>query len=359
MPNATLSPADALQGLSDFNGNQRVKELLAKSSTPVQGLEVVRQDLENDLKLAANLDTPLRNRLNRIKGEGKAHAFYQLQSNLDSSGKVRFLGTEANNGVFAKGGLPNSVDAQYNYIARPYSNIGDVLTVPWQDIAQDRSYTDILATQRKVKMINTGLMEEYFIINGDSDATSGLAFDGLIPQILKGGYNVLDVSAAGGSPLRYKLITQELFNIKQMGGRCRAIVMSYAMKAALVELIGKLYAIRQVGDDSTGNYKGGFQLDAWNFGTGMLDIIDDQYMIADPVTGLERIVFLDDETPDEKNGGNVVQMVDVDPIHYAELATIATAERGIVYETTQLMIGILQYQGIITGFNLSLPATMD
>jgi hypothetical protein len=337
---------------------QGVDALIRKSATPVLGLEVVRQDLENELKLAANLDTPLRNRMKRIKGEGKAHAFYQLQSNLDSTGQVRFLGTDATNGVFAKGGLPNSVDAQYNYIARPYANVGDVMTIPFQDIAQDASYIEIKAQQKRVKMLNTGLIEEYLIINGNSDTTSGLEFDGLLTQILNGGYNILDVSAAGGSPLRYSLITQELFRIKKAGGRTRALIMSYSMKAALTELLGLYYAIRQVGTGGGTNYAGGFSTESWDFGTGSVDLIDDQYMIPDPVTGLERIIFIDDETPDDKNGGNVIQMVDVDPIHYQDLATIATAERGIVYETTQLMIGILQFQGLITGFNLSLTPTI-
>ena len=342
-----------LQGLDAQVGN-----LIRKSSTPVLGLEVVRQDLENDLKLAANIRTPLRNRLNRIKGDGKAHAFYQLQSNLDSTGQVRFLGTQATDGIFAKGGLPNSTDAQYNYIARPYANVGDVLTVPWQDQAQDSSYIDIKAQQKKVKMINTGLMEEWLIINGDSTATNGLSFDGLIPQIVQGGYNVYDLSAGGGSALRYPLIQQLLFRIQKAGGNTRALVMSYAMKQALTYLLGLYYAIRQTNTSGGTKYVGGFQTDSWNFGTGDVDLIDDQYMIPDPVTGYERIIFLDDETPDDKNGGNVVQMVDVDPIHYAELATIATADRGIVYETTQLMIGILQFQGIMEGINLSITPTL-
>ena len=358
MPVQSLSAEQALSNLVGLDAKLRN---MSKSSTAVNGLEVTRQDLEDDLKLAANVDTPVRNRLNRIKGEGKAHAFYQLVSNFDPSGKNKFLGTDPSNGVFAKGGLPNAKDAQYTYVARPYSNVGDIVTVPWQDKAQDESYIDIKAQQKRVKMINTGLMEEYLIINGDSDATNGLAFDGFIPQIQKGGYNVLDLSAGGGSPLRLALISQELFRIKLAGGQTRFMLMSYAMKQAITQLIQySFYGIRgSTGQSSAGPSAGGIQVDAWNFGTGDVELLADQYMNVDPITGYERILFIDDMTQDDKNSGNVVQMVDVDPLHYQDLATIATADRGIVYETTQLMIGILQYQGMIEGFNLQLPATQN
>lgn len=353
MINSSMSAEQALANIVGLDA------LLKKSSTAVSGLELVRQDLEADLKLAANLDTPVRNRTKRVKGNGKAHAFYQLAANADGNTNYKFLGTTPENGVFAKGGLPNSTDAQYTYIARPYANIGDVLTVPWQDKAQDESYIDIKAQQKRVKMINTGLIEEFLIINGDSDATNGLAFDGFISQITKAGYNFLDVSPSGGSPLKLSLISQQLFRIKQSGGRTKYLLMSYAMKQIITQTIQvAYYGIRDMSGNTDGKVKGGFEIDSWNFGTGSVDLIDDQYMGVDPVTGYERILFIDDETPDDKNGGNVVQMVDVDAIHYAELATIATADRGIVYETTQLMIGVPQFQGMITGFNLSLTPTV-
>lgn len=341
--------------------NLRELDSLKKSQTNVVGLEVVRQDLEDTLRLAANLNTPLRNRLNRIQGEGNAHAYYKLTANPGSvvTG-AKFLGTDPNNAIFAKGGLPNSTDPQYSYVARPYSNIGDVLTVAWQDKAQDRSFIDIEAQQRHVKMINTGLCEEYFIINGDSDATNGLAFDGLIKQITTDGYNVVDVSAGGGSPLKFSLIEQVVFDVLKAGGQTRGLVMSYAMKQAITQVIGvNYYGIRQTDMRSDGKISGGVEIDEWNFGTGTVKLIADQYMLTDSVTGLERIVFLDDETDDQKNVGKAVQMVDVDPIHYAELASIATAERGIVYETTMLQIGVTQYQGFLKGINLAVAGSLQ
>jgi hypothetical protein len=328
---------------------------IRKSNTAVVGLEVVRQDLEDDLKLAANLDTPVRNRISRKKGNGKAHAFYKLVSNLGATQTTtKYLGTDPTGAAFTKGGLPVSIDPQYQYVSRPYSNIGDLVIVAWQDQAQDESYIDILAQQKRVKMINVGLAEEYFILNGDSGATGGLAFDGLITQIQQDGFNILDVSAGGGAALAYQQIRQQMFAIKLAGGRTRALIMSYTIMELLTQMLGSIYAIRQVGSGANSTaYKGGFSLETWDFGTGSVDLIADQYMIPDG-SGLERVIFLDDATQDDKNSGNVVEMVDVDPVHYRDLQSITTAERGIVYETTMLQIGVTQYQGLLEGVNSTL-----
>lgn len=329
---------------------------IRKSTTAVPGLEVVRQDLEDDLKLAANLDTPVRNRLTRIKGEGKAHAFYKLVSNAGiNQTTTKYLGTDPSGAAFAKGGLPAALDPQYEYVSRPYSNIGDMVIVAWQDKAQDASFIDILAQQKRVKMINVGLAEEYFILNGSSSLTNGLAFDGLITQIQADGFNILDVSAGGGAALNYAQIRQQCYAIKKAGGRTRALVMSYTIMALLTQMLQPLYAIRQGGSAAMGPVNGGFEIDTWNFGTGAVDLIMDQYMIPDPNTGLERIIFLDDSTSDDKNSGNAVQMVDVDKLHYVDLQAITTADRGIVYETSMLQIGITQYQGLLQGLNATLP----
>lgn len=328
---------------------------LRKSTTAVTGLELVRQDLEAQLKLAANLDTPLRNRLKRIRGNGKAHAYYKLISNPGANQtNAKFLGTDPTAGFFPKGGLPNSVDPQYQYVSRPYANLGDTVTVPWQDVAQDESFIDIMSQQRRVKMLNVGLMEEWAIINGDSSSSSGLIFDGLLTQIQNDGFNILDVSGGGGSALKYSLIQQQIFAIKKAGGRTRALVMSYQTYQILTQLLGTLYAIRQMANgNGDGVYSGGFQPDSWNFGNGKVDLIADQYMVPDAVTGYENIIFLDDMSLDQANNGNAIQMVDVDPIHYQELMAIQTANRGIVYETTMLQVGITQYQGLIKGINLA------
>ena len=349
--NTVLSPEDIVSSLRNF-------QAIRKSTTTVNGLELVRQDLEDEMKVAANLDTPLRNRFHRIEGNGKAHAYYKLVSNPGATQtNSKFLGTDPSAGFFAKGGLPDSKDPQYEYISRPYANVGDVLTVAWQDEAQDRSYIDIKAQQRKVKMTNVGLMEEWALINGDSSATGGLVFDGLLTQIQNDGFNIMDLSAGGGTAMKYSLFVQQCFAIKKQGGRVRAIVMSYAAKQALNTLLGLFYAIRQLGNAGPVT-TGGYNFSTWDFGTGEVDLIDDQYMVPDATTTYENLIFLDDKSQDDKNNGNAIEVVDVDKIQYVDLMAIQTAWRGIVYETSMLQIGITQFQGLIKGINLSLPVAL-
>ncbi len=339
--------------------NLRALDDIKKSQTSVVGQELVRQDLESTIRMAANTMTPLRNRLTRITGEGNAHSYYVLTSNVGANTPgAKFLGTDPTQGAFAKGGLPQSVDPNYSLVARPYANLGDVLNVTWQDQAQGRSFIDLKAQQRHIKMVNTGLIEEYTTINGDSDASGGLQYDGLLTQISKGGYNITDVSGGGGSPLKFSFIQSLCFQIQKAGGLVRALVMSYAMKQMITQIIQvNFYGIRQ-GMNSDGVISGGAEIDKWNFGTGPVDLLVDQYMLPDPVTGLERIILLDDETDDSKNTGKAVMMVDVDALHYAELANIATADRGIVYETTMLQVGILQFQGLLKGINLAVAGSL-
>ena len=47
-------------------------------------------------------------------------------------------------------------------------------------------------------------------------------------------------------------------------------------------------------------------------------------------------------------------MIDVDPMHYVDLQSITTADRGIVYETTFLQVSITQYQAAVLGINAAL-----
>ena len=59
-----------------FNANvveQAINDIQkAISSTSVSGLLLVREDLQAEMAIQAPTDTPLRNRLNRIQGNGKA-----------------------------------------------------------------------------------------------------------------------------------------------------------------------------------------------------------------------------------------------------------------------------------------------
>lgn len=103
----------------------------AIGSIDVDGLLLVREDLQAELAIMAPTDTPVRNRLNRIQGNGKAHAWYQL--NPTSATEGLFLGTAPSNAFFERGGLPNATQASYKYKSAPYVSLGDMIVVSFFD----------------------------------------------------------------------------------------------------------------------------------------------------------------------------------------------------------------------------------
>lgn len=127
-----------------FTGNPwEVDEAIANiqkaiSSTNVSGLLLVREDLQSELAVAVGKDTPIRNRLTRIKGNGSSHAWYRLSPTSYSQGQ--FLGTGPTNAFFARGGLPTATQCSYRYMAAPYTSLGDVANVPFFDQMAETSY---------------------------------------------------------------------------------------------------------------------------------------------------------------------------------------------------------------------------
>ena len=338
-----LQPQQILQLFNDLQK--------AVTVTPVSGLNVVREDLQSQLVLAAPIDTPLRNRLNRIKGNGKAHAYYRLERTDTPLGP--FLGTSPLNGYFSKGNVPTSSDAKYNYVAVPYVNVGDLAQVTFQDVAEGASYFDLLGTQVKIKMFNTGMMEEWGIINGNS-AVYPLTFDGLDAQIADVTSpdpfkNVIDYAAFVPKDPNFKLlefVARMCKEITYAGGTPRLFVASYGVKEQLTNQISqRFFGLRQMNGVSLGQIGGGFEINSWNFGWGPVELIAERYLQADAY-GKEKFFVLDHLTQDNRNieGGNVIQMVDLTAIGAVDLALLATAWRRLVYESTALMIAVPQFQ---------------
>ena len=325
------------------------------ASTPYAyagGGALVREDLQAELVVMAPKDTPLRNRLKRVPGNGGAHAFYRMKRNADTS-QGTFFGTTPNNAVFAKGGLPTDATETYEYVSFPYYNLGDVVQVAFQDMAQGRSFTDLLAQRKKVKMLNVACIEEYFIINGKSGVAlsgGGQIFGGLIEQITGGG-GQLEVS--GNGQIQLGMFRDLHFKQWQAGGSPSCLAMPGIAKAILTAQVNQIYAIRQGDRTAMVDASGGISIDAYDFGYGLVDWVPSRYMVPDPYTGLYTILSLDEDTVDAKNDGNVIQMVDVDPLHSVPLARLATAEREVIYETTTLMVSAPAFQGAVTGLNFA------
>jgi hypothetical protein len=127
----------------------------AIGSIDVDGLLLVREDLQAELAIMAPTDTPVRNRLNRIQGNGKAHAWYQLTPTSATEGL--FLGTAPSNAFFERGGLPNATQASYKYKSAPYVSLGDMIVVSFFDQMAGATYADVKKLQTKIKMVSESL----------------------------------------------------------------------------------------------------------------------------------------------------------------------------------------------------------
>ncbi len=305
----------------------------AISSVDVSSLLLVREDLQAEMAIAAPTDTPLRNRLNRIQGNGKAHSWYQLVPTVTSDGD--FLGTSPAQGFFERGGLPDAQTPKYKFVSAPYTSLGDVAQVSFFEQMAGGTYTDIKKHQIKVKMLNTALIEEFAIINGDSSVGSGLQFDGLRKLITQ---NITDNTT---NPLTLDLINTIEQNIVTAGGKPQALVMGYRDVKKFNDLVfTSHYRLFQAGAGSMSDIPSGISITRWTSPFGTVDVIGSRYL---PSTGNADVLVIDDKTVLED--GNAIQMVDLMPLSAIDLSLLQSAYRTLVAEFTVLQLTAEAFQG--------------
>lgn len=315
----------------------------AISTTDVSGLLLVREDLQAEMAIMAPTDTPLRNRLNRIPGNGKAHAWYQLIP-VTSTGALSathlFLGgTSPDQGFFQKGGLPEAVQPSYKFKSAPYVSLGDLVTVSFFEQMAGGTYTDIKKHQIKVKMLNVALMEEWAIINGDSSANPNM-FDGLNVQVTD---NVTALSAT----LTLDAITSVEQNIVSDGGKPQVLVMSYRDLQKFNDLIfSSFYRLFQAGAGTLADIPSGISVTRWVSPFGVVDVVGSRYIVPTGSPLEDFILVLDDKTVLED--GNAIQMVDLMPLSSIDLALLQTAYRTVVLEFSVLQLTSEAFQGKLT-----------
>jgi len=314
----------------------------AITSVPVDGLLLVREDLQAEMAIMAPTDTPLRNRFNRIQGNGKAHAWYQLtpttSTETQSVGHLFLGGTVPEKGFFEKGGLPQGTQPSYKFRSAPYTSLGDTVNVSFFEQMAGGTYTDIKKHQIKVKMLNVALMEEWAIINGDSSVGTGLQFDGLNKLITD---NVTDNS---GNPLTLSVITTTEQNIVADGGKPQALVMSYRDLQTFNEIVlGSFYRLFQAGAGTLADIPAGISVTRWLSPFGQVDVIGTRYIV--PVSNQDFILVIDDKTVLED--GNAIQMVDLMPLSAIDLALLQSAYRTLIAEFTVLQLTAEAFQGKI------------
>lgn len=331
-----------LQGLFDTLKKAGV------STSAVSGLQLVREDLSPVLALMLPTETPIRNLLKRIPGNGNAHSWYQQVAQADTDGSL-FFGTAPSGAAFAAGQLPVKKASKYNRVSAPYVQLGDSVSVTFFDYFAGRSYIDVLSHESDVAMMNTALIEEWMILNGDS-SVNPLYFDGLLKQV---NTNVVD---AGGIQFKLSHIAQAQQNAYDLGGTTRINVMSTRMKRKVTDLVvASYFGIRQMSSVSgASKFEGGLNVDSWDFGYGMTDLIQSRFM--QPGAGMsggknETILCLDHDTMGKD--GNAIEMVDLLPVSLFDLALVSSSYQKLVMEITLLKLTSPNFQAKVV--NLAAP----
>ena len=201
------------------------------------------------------------------------------------------------------------------------------------------TYTDIKKHQIKVKMLNTALMEEWAIINGDSSLGNGLQFDGLNVQITT---NTQDTT---GNALALSDITSIEQKIVSKGGKPQLVVMSYRDLQKFNELVlSSFYRLFQAGAGTLADIPAGISVSRWLSPFGVVDVVGSRYIVPDN-SSQDFALVLDDKTVLED--GNAIQMVDLMPLSSIDLALLQSAYRTLVAEFLVLQLTCEAFQGKI------------
>jgi hypothetical protein len=186
-------------------------------------------------------------------------------------------------------------------------------------------------------MLNTALMEEWAIINGNSSLGNGLQFDGLLVQVTS---NTKDNT---GAALALSDITAVQRKVVNVGGKPQMVVCSYRELQKISDLVlSGYYRLFQAGAGSMADIPAGVSVSRWVSPFGTVDIIGSRYL---PSTGNSTVLVLDDKTVLED--GNAIQMVDLMPLSAIDLALLQSAYRTLIAEFSVLQLTCEAFQGAV------------
>ena len=277
----------------------------------VSGAAGIREDLQAVAKIVVPLDTPLRNRFPRFKGNGRAHSWTKLTS----------LGTGG--GAFAENGRPNTTDSLYVQVSAPYKQVGNDLAVTDMMIAAGATFQDVLAEQRKAKIRKTMLDEENLLINGDN--TNPLEFDGLIQQITT---NVTTATTA----LTLDMLNDSMAAMYTAGGSPSSIILGTREKNKLNKSL--FSQIRYTNNSSEKRDFGGLSIQKLDTDFGEVDLIVSRFLA--PAVGLSTCLLLDERSL--LDDGENIQIRELIPLSYKVLGFNSTAYEEIIFESMVLCI---------------------
>jgi len=320
---------------------------------PIPASLLARQDLESEIIKLTNRNTPLRDIIPRIRGEGRAHLWNQ---------RIALGGLPNRNNpielFYLDGALPTQSNPTYVQKTAAYTYLGVTGVITGPMIASGRSFADIEAEVAEAKLREIIQGEEWCIFNGDSTAlnsTGAAGFDGLSVQIKT---NVVD--RTGGTLTAAGVAIKELDRIVKLvrlqGAQPTHIFCSFGMQSQINQIQGA--QARYIQQDGTTVTSG---INAVNYQSpaGSLPIVGDFFI--NPASPYPTNV-VGSSGPEGQAVSDIyllqvpeLEMADLMPVGRTELAKVADTVRFYISEYTVLAVKAEPWQGKI--INVSDPTS--
>lgn len=300
---------------------------------PVPNSLLARQDLESAIVVLSDRQTPFRDRVSRMKGEGLAHLWNQ-RTRLDTvadgpSGLVLLF--------YADGNLPNTTDPAYVQKTAAYKYLGTTAIITGPMIASGRSYIDIEAEIAEASLRRIIQAEEWADFKGDSSINT-LSFDGFDVQIVT---NVVDNAAAAltASGVTIPAFDKLIKLVRLQGGsKLDAIYCSFGQQNTINQIVSPAARYYIQSDTREIHLTAGDHVVSYQSAIGSVPVIGDFFCnpaLPYPINqagssgatgnGVSNIYFL---RHDEQG----VQVIDLVPLGRTELAKIADTVRFYLNE---------------------------
>lgn len=316
---------------------------------PIPNSLLARQDLEAEIVKLTNRNTPLRDIMPRIRGEGRAHLWNQ---------RIALGELPTNNSplevFYADGALPTQSDPVYVQKTAAYSYLGVTAVITGPMIASGRSFADIEAEVAEAKLRELIQAEEWCIFNGDStvtNSTGATGFNGLGKQITT---NVVDRSggALTGVGNAVKELDRIIKLIRLQGGQPTHFFTSFGMQSQINQIVAP--SARYIIADGT-TVTAGIHSVNYQSPAGVLPVVGDFFI--NPATPYPYNT-VGSSGAEGAASSNIyclqvpeLEMADLMPVGRTELAKIADTVRFYISEYTVLAVKAEPWMGLVKNVN--------
>lgn len=327
-----MNPVDPEAILNLFAKNVDV----AGYAGPIPSSLLARQDLEAEIVKLTNRNTPLRDTITRIKGEGRAHLWNQriALGQLPSNNSPLEL-------FYLDGALPTQSDPKYVQKTAAYAYLGVTGVITGPMIASGRSFADIEAEVAEAKLREVVQGEEWALFNGDSSVTNSngaTSFDGLKKQLTT---NVVDLLGAALTAVGtdIKELDRLVKLVRLQGGMPTHFYCSFGMQSQINQKVGA--QARYISNEGT-TVTAGINAVNYQSPAGILPVVGDFFI--NPATPYPYNTA-GSSGPEGASTSNIfllqvpeLEMADLMPVGRTELAKIADSIRFYVSEYTVLAV---------------------